>query len=205
MQKKGILLVVSGPSGVGKGTICSQLLRQLSNVQYSVSVTTREPRPEEVHGVNYYFVSREEFLRMQTAGELLEWAEVFGNFYGTPRSAVQQALDSGKDVVLEIDIQGALQVKVAFPECVTVFVWPPSQAELERRITQRGTETPEALALRLQEAKQEMAHVVDYDYVVVNQPGRVEQAAEEMRMIIQAEKARVTRHIPWLKQVLKEV
>lgn len=205
MQKKGILLVVSGPSGVGKGTICSQLIRQMSDVQYSVSVTTRQPRPEEVDGVSYCFVSREEFERMQAAGELLEAAEVFGNFYGTPRAAVLQALDRGKDVMLEIDIQGALQVKVAFPECVTVFVWPPSPAELQRRITQRGTETKEALALRLQEAKREMAHVVDYDYVVVNQPGRVEQAAEEMRMIIQAEKARVARHIPWLKQALKEV
>ncbi len=204
MQSKGILLVVSGPSGVGKGTICSQLLKQLNNVQYSVSVTTREPRPGEVDGVNYFFITRERFREMRETGDLLESAEVFGNFYGTPRSAVQQALEAGKDVVLEIDIQGALQVKVAFPECVTVFVWPPSPAELERRIRLRGTEKPEALELRLQEANREMAHVVDYDYLVVNQPGQVEAAVEEMRMIIQAEKARVQRHIPWLNQILRE-
>lgn len=205
MQTQGILLVVSGPSGVGKGTICSQLLKQLSNVQYSVSVTTREPRPGEVDGVNYHFITRAQFRQMRETGQLLESAEVFGNFYGTPRSAVQRALDAGKDVVLEIDIQGALQVKVTFPECVTVFVWPPTPGELERRIRQRGTETPAALQLRLQEANREMAHVVDYDYLVVNQPGQVEVAVEEMRMIIQAEKARVQRHIPWLKQILREV
>lgn len=205
MQGKGILLVVSGPSGVGKGTICSQLLQQLTNVQYSVSATTREPRPGEVNGVNYFFVTVDEFSRLREAGELLESAEVFGNLYGTPKPAVMQALEQGKDVVLEIDIQGALQVKVAFPECVTVFVWPPSHAELQRRIRQRGTESPESLLRRLREAKREMAHVVDYDYVVVNHPGQVEVAVEEMRTIIRAEKSRVARHIPWLEQVLREV
>jgi guanylate kinase len=203
MLTRGILLVVSGPSGVGKGTICSQLLRQLNNVQYSVSVTTRAPRQGETDGVNYFFASVDEFKRMQADGQLLEWAEVFGNFYGTPKPAVEQALAQGKDVVLEIDIQGALQVKVAFPECVTVFIWPPSQAELKRRIESRGTETPEALLRRLQEAKREMAHVVDYDYVVVNQPGQVELAAAEIRAIIQAEKSRVSRHWEWLEQELR--
>lgn len=203
MQQPGILLVVSGPSGVGKGTICSQLLRQWSDVQYSVSVTTRQPRQGEVDGVNYFFVSEERFKQMRAAGDLLESAEVFGNYYGTPRPAVQSALQRGKDVVLEIDIQGALQVKVAFPECVTIFIWPPSQSELQRRIEQRGTETAEALERRLREAKREMAHVVDYDYVVVNHPGQVEVAVAEIRAIVQAEKSRVARHIAWLQQELK--
>lgn len=205
LSNKGILLVVSGPSGVGKGTICGQLLQELNDIQFSISVTTRPPRPNEQEGVNYYFISEDEFRRMRAAGELLEWAEVYGNFYGTPRSAVLKALDEGKDILLEIDIQGALQVKAAFPECVLVFVWPPSYEELERRIRQRGTETPESLACRLQKAKREMTHVVNYDYIVVNQPGQVAKAVREVEAILLAEKARVARQMPWLQQTLKEV
>lgn len=201
----GILLVVSGPSGVGKGTICGRLLQELTDVQFSVSVTTRAPRPTEQEGINYFFISEPEFRQMQANGELLEWAEVFGNFYGTPRPAVQRALDEGKDIILEIDIQGALQVKAAFPECVLVFVWPPSYQELERRIRQRGTETAESLACRLQKAKLEMAHVVNYDYIVVNHPGQVASAVKEVEAILVAEKAKVTRQMPWLQKTLKEV
>lgn len=201
----GILLVVSGPSGVGKGTICGQLLQELTDVQFSVSVTTRAPRPNEQDGVNYFFVAEAEFRRMQAAGELLEWAEVFGNFYGTPRPAVQRALDEGKDIILEIDIQGALQVKAAFPECVLVFVWPPSYEELEHRIRQRGTETPESLARRLQKARLEMAHVVNYDYIVINHPGQVASAVKEVQAILLAEKAKVARQMPWLQETLREV
>ncbi len=201
----GLLLVVSGPSGVGKGTICGRLLQELSDVQFSVSATTRAPRKGEHDGTDYFFVSLTEFKRMQATGELLEWAEVFGNYYGTPRQAVQRALDEGKDILLEIDIQGALQVKAAFPECVLVFVWPPTYQELERRIRQRGTETPESLACRLKKSRLEMAQVVNYDYVVVNQPGQVEAAVSEVRAILVAEKARVARQMPWLQATLKEV
>lgn len=201
----GILLVLSGPSGVGKGTICEQLLQELIDIQFSVSVTTRAPRPLEQEGVNYFFISVEEFKRMQSAGQLLEWAEVYGNFYGTPRPAVEAVLAAGKDMILEIDIQGALQVKAAFPECVLVFVWPPSYQELEQRIRQRGTETASSLATRLQKARLEMAHVVNYDYIVVNQPGQVEHAAREVQSILMAEKARVSRQLPNLQQMLKEV
>ncbi len=204
-NKRGILLVVSGPSGVGKGTICGQLLQELQDIQFSISVTTRAPRPNEQDGVNYYFITEDEFQSMRAAGELLEWAEVFGNYYGTPRKAVEKALDEGKDILLEIDIQGALQVKAAFPECVLVFVWPPSYQELERRIRQRGTETPESLSRRLRKAKLEMSHVVNYDYVVVNQPGQVAAAVKEIEAILIAEKARVARLMPWLQQSLKEV
>lgn len=201
----GILLVVSGPSGVGKGTICGRLLQELSDVQFSVSVTTRGPRKGEIDGVDYFFVSLAEFERMQAAGELLEWAEVFGNYYGTPRPAVQRALDEGKDIVLEIDIQGALQVKAAFPKCVLIFVWPPTYQELERRIRHRGTETPESLACRLKKSRLEMSHVVNYDYIVVNQPGQVEAAVSEVRAILVAEKARVARQMPRLQATLREV
>ncbi|NLW16525.1 MAG: guanylate kinase [Firmicutes bacterium] len=204
-NKRGILLVVSGPSGVGKGTICGQLLQELQDIQFSISVTTRAPRPNEQDGVNYYFITEDEFQSMRAAGELLEWAEVFGNYYGTPRKAVEKALDEGKDILLEIDIQGAVQVKAAFPECVLVFVWPPSYQELERRIRQRGTETPESLSRRLRKAKLEMSHVVNYDYVVVNQPGQVAAAVKEIEAILIAEKARVARLMPWLQQSLKEV
>ncbi len=205
MQTTGILLVVSGPSGVGKGTICSYLLKQSEELQYSVSVTTRQPRPGEQDGINYHFVSKEQFLNMRDQGDLLEWAEVFGNFYGTPRGTVLQSLEQGKDVILEIDIQGALQVKASYPECVTVFVWPPSTTELERRIKQRGTEDEAALVRRLQEARKEMAHVVDYDYVVVNRPGLVEQAVQEIHSIVRAEKAKVRRQAHWLRKALQEV
>lgn len=201
----GILLVISGPSGVGKGTICGQLLQELTDVQFSVSVTTRAPRPNEQDGVDYFFISEAEFRRMQAAGELLEWAEVFGNYYGTPRPAVQRALAEGKDIILEIDIQGALQVKAAFPECVLMFVWPPSYEELEHRIRQRGTETPESLARRLQKARLEMSHVVNYDYVVVNRPGQVASAVREVQAILVAEKAKVTRQMTWLQEMLREV
>ncbi len=205
LSNRGILLVVSGPSGVGKGTICGQLLKERTNIEFSISVTTRQPRPNEQNGVNYYFISEAEFNRMREAGELLEWAEVYGNYYGTPRSTVLKALDEGKDILLEIDIQGALQVKAAFPDCVLVFVWPPSYQELERRIRQRGTETPESLARRLRKAKLEMAHVVNYDYIVVNQPDQVEKAVKEVEAILLAEKAKVARQMPWLQQALKEV
>lgn len=202
---KGILLVVSGPSGVGKGTICGQLLQELSAMQFSVSVTTRDPRPNEQDGINYFFISEAEFRRMQSEDELLEWAEVYGNFYGTPRPAVERALDAGKDILLEIDIQGALQVKAAFPECVLVFVWPPSIQELEQRIRNRGTESPESLTRRLQKAKLEMAHVINYDYIVVNHPGQVTEAVKEVEAILLAEKSRVARQMPWLQKALKEV
>ncbi|NLY54754.1 MAG: guanylate kinase [Firmicutes bacterium] len=202
---QGILLVISGPSGVGKGTICSRLLQKLTDIQFSISVTTRDPRVGEQEGVNYYFVSEEEFMRMRANDELLEWAEVFGNFYGTPRYAVQAALDAGKDVLLEIDIQGAMQVKASFPECVTIFVWPPTVDELERRIRQRGTETPEAIERRLRKSKLEMAHVVNYDYVVVNHPGQVDAAVGEVEAILVAEKAKVARRLSQLQAILKEV
>lgn len=142
---------------------------------------------------------------MRDQGELLEWAEVFGNYYGTPRAQVMQRLQAGENVMLEIDTQGALQVKSSYPECVMVFIWPPSYRELERRIVGRGTETPETLQLRLHDARREMQRVINYDYVVVNRPGRVNEAIRDLEAIIQAERARVDRQIAWLRQALQEV
>jgi guanylate kinase len=205
MQMDGILLIVSGPSGVGKGTICTQLLQENKNIQLSVSVTTRCPRPNEENGVDYFFVSIDEFEQMRAQGELLEWAQVFGNYYGTPRAAVQSALQAGKDVILEIDTKGARQVKAAFPECVMVFIWPPSPEELEHRIRQRGTEGAAALSRRLQEASLEMSCVKDYDYVVINHAEQVATAVRQMQAILQAEKARVARWLPKLQVNSKEV
>ncbi|MGL5513866.1 MAG: guanylate kinase, partial [Sporomusa sp.] len=149
MAQQGILIVISGPSGTGKGTICRELLRNNPQLKYSVSVTTRKPRVGEVDGVNYFFTSREQFITMIEAGELLEWAEVYGNFYGTPRCSVQEQLTKGYDIVLEIDTQGAMKVKKNFPEAVYVYIIPPSLDELAVRINKRGTDSSSAIEHRL--------------------------------------------------------
>ncbi len=182
MAKQGFLWVISGPSGVGKGTIC-QLLRERDPVlQASVSATTRKPRPGEVEGINYFFLSREEFWHRREAGEFLEWAEVYGNYYGTPRDYVTQVRKRGQDVILEIDTQGAMQVKAACPDGVFIFILPPSLAELERRIVGRGTETPESLQRRISQATGELALAGRYHYQVVND--EVERAVEEIASIM---------------------
>ncbi len=184
----GILAVISGPSGSGKGTVCRALLERSPTIHLSVSVTTREPRIGEVEGVHYYFVSRERFKEMVAAGEVLEWAEVYGDFYGTPRGPVMGLLDRGRDVLLEIDVQGALQVKERFPEAVLVFLCPPSFEELERRLIMRGTDSAEKIKRRLEWARGEMQAVHRYDYVVVND--RVEDAVSKINSIMVAEKCR---------------
>ena len=148
-KKPGVLIVSSGPSATGKGTVCKSLMSRNSQLQFSVSVTTREPRSGEVEGKNYYFRTSDEFQDMMSNDQLLEWAEVYGNFYGTPREEVRAALDSGQDIVLEIDTQGALQVKSRFPQGVFIFLMPPSLRELAERIQKRASETPEAMDRRL--------------------------------------------------------
>jgi len=191
LRNQGLLVVLSGPSGVGKGTVCSYLRREHPELTYSVSATTRERRPGEVDGVNYFFLSREDFIKMKENGEFLEWAEVYGNFYGTPRAYVEQNLAQGKDVILEIDIQGAMKVKEIFPEGVFIFLLPPSKSELEKRIRGRAADTPETIQRRLSCVDQELACIRNYQYVVVN--GSVKCAAEEIKAIIMAEKCRVDR------------
>ncbi|MGB9792414.1 MAG: guanylate kinase [Thermacetogeniaceae bacterium] len=188
MTAKPLLIVVSGPSGSGKGTLCGLLRQRLPDLAYSVSVTTRPPRPGEKDGVDYFFVSTEEFLDKIKAGEFLEWAKVYDNYYGTPVSYVKNCLKDGKDVLLEIDIQGARQVKKLFPDAVLIFISPPSFEELGARITKRGTDSEDEIKKRLSSAKEELQAASEYDYVVVND--HQERAVEEILEIIKREKAR---------------
>jgi guanylate kinase len=199
LKTRGLLVVLSGPSGVGKGTVCSYLRRKHPELTYSISATTRERRPGEVDEVNYFFMSREDFVEKREKGEFLEWAEVYGNFYGTPRTYVEKNLDEGKDVILEIDIQGAMKVKELFPEGVFIFLLPPSKEELEKRIKGRATDSPEIIKHRLSCVDQELACISNYQYVVVN--GEVNKAAEEIKAIITAEKCRVERIACGMKNV----
>lgn len=191
-MNKGKLFVISGPSGTGKGTICKELIKN-ENIRLSVSMTTRGPREGEIHGVNYYFTSKEEFILKIDEGGFLEHAEVFGNYYGTPKKEVMDRLDEGIDVILEIDVQGALQIKKVYPDAILVFILPPSLTELRNRLTGRGTETPEVLERRLGEAVNEISYAEQYDYAVVND--QLEDAVENVKSIITAEHFRVTEDI----------
>lgn len=186
--RKGILFVISGPSGVGKGTVRNAVLSQLDDVQMSISATTRPPRNGEVDGVDYFFTTPGRFQQMIAAGELLEWALVYGNLYGTPCEFVSSMLRKGKDVLLEIDIQGALQVKKKMPEGIFIFIAPPSMEELSKRLCERGNDSAESIQLRLSACQEEMDHIKYYDYVVVND--RIENAVEKVRSIIIAERCR---------------
>lgn len=191
VKPKGVLLVVSGPSGAGKGTICSMLREQLPDLGYSVSVTTRQPRNGEVDGVNYLFKTVEQVKEMIAAEELLEYAEVYGNYYGTPRQYVMDQLEAGRDVLLEIDIQGALQIKQRFPEGVFVFIVPPSLDELSARIYKRGTDSEDAIKRRMASAAGELTYAAEYDYIIVNDIA--EKAAQKVLTIMEAERYRVAR------------
>lgn len=168
MANKGLLLIISGPSGVGKGSICKSLLSKNKNTVYSVSVTTRAPRKGEVDGKNYFFVNEKEFIYRRDRGEFLEWAKVFGNYYATPAAEVKELLAADKNVVLEIDTQGAMQVKSACPNGISIFILPPSYGELKKRITKRGSETEEARQKRLALANSEMELAKTYDYQLIN-------------------------------------
>lgn len=186
MNKRGLLLVFSGPSGVGKGTVLKEYLKKHPDTVFSVSATTRKPREGEVHGQHYFFLTREKFDRLIENDGLLEHAQFAGNYYGTPKEAVEKNLEKGIDVVLEIEVQGALQVKEKCPDALLVFVMPPSFEELRRRLTGRGTEDEETVRRRLSNAGREMEAAKQYDYIVVNQT--VEDAADQLEQIVCAAK-----------------
>jgi guanylate kinase len=190
MIKKGLLIVISGPSGAGKGTICKSLVEK-SNVWLSVSATTRSPREGEENGKNYFFISEKQFTEKIKCSDFFEYAEVYGNYYGTPKSSVIEMIDSGKDVILEIDIQGALRVKETCLEGVFIFILPPSMKELKNRIVGRGSETQESLMTRLKSAYDEINYISKYNYAVINET--VDETVNKIESIIVAEKCRVDR------------
>ncbi|MBR3786046.1 MAG: guanylate kinase [Firmicutes bacterium] len=200
-EHKGKLFIISGPSGAGKGTICKRLIDE-TKVEISVSMTTRQPREGEVEGKSYYFTTKEDFLKAVEADGFLEWAEVYGNYYGTPKAKVDEKLAAGIDVVLEIDIQGALNVKEVYPDGIFIFILPPSMAELRKRITGRGSETEESLKLRLSQTLKEVSYIDKYDYCVVN--GELEEAVARVKSIVVAEHSRVSQNIYKLIEQYKE-
>lgn len=185
MMNRGLLLVVSAPSGCGKGTILAEILKD-GGYYFSVSATTRAPRVGEVDGVNYHFMTHEKFDALAASGGMLEYASYCGNSYGTPRAAVEEMLEAGKNVILEIEVQGAMQVRKSCPEAVCIFIAPPSVDTLRHRLEKRGTESPEVIEKRVAEAAGEIAHAPQYDYIVVNDA--LEAAVADFRAIIRAER-----------------
>ncbi|MBO5023634.1 MAG: guanylate kinase [Clostridia bacterium] len=194
MTDKGLLFVISGPAGTGKGTVVKHLL-ETGEFFFSVSATTRSPRPGEVHGVNYYFITKEEFEQKIAAGEMLEYAEYVGNYYGTPKSAVEEALAAGKNVILEIETQGALQIREIMPEAVLILILAPDIETLEARLVGRGTESADVVAKRMAQARREVTLINKYDYVVINEDGKSEEAAKDILGIARSEKMRAFRNI----------
>ncbi len=201
-MNKGLLFVVSAPAGCGKDTILEQVLAKTENVGYSVSATTRAPRPGEVDGVHYHFHTRESFEQMIKDGAVLEYTEYIGNYYGTPRKAVEDMLAQGKDVILKIEVEGAMNIRKLFPECCLVFILPPSMAELERRLRKRGTEDEETILRRTAQARNEIGTAVNYDYFVVNDA--LEDAVDDLIAVIRAEKCRKTRCMEMLEKIKGE-
>lgn len=192
-EKKGIMLVVSGPAGSGKGTVNALLLKR-DDFAFSVSATTRAARPGEVDGVNYHFITREAFLERIDSGDMLEYTEYCGNFYGTPLKEAEEVLRSGKNLILEIEVEGAMNVKRRYPDAVLVLLLPPSYSVQEARLRGRGTETEEKILLRLARAKEEVALADSYDYVVYNYDDKADEAAAHILSIVDAEKCSLKRN-----------
>lgn len=206
MTPLGTLYIVTAPSGAGKTTLVHAVLEREPGLALSISYTTRAPRPGEVDGRDYRFVSREEFLRLRDGGELLEWAEVHGNYYGTSRTWIETQLQQDRDVLLEIDWQGARQVRRMFPHAVSIFILPPSLEALEARLRDRGTDSEATIARRLAAAREEMRHVEEFDYVIIND--RLERAIDELTAVVRAARLRLPvqkrRHAAYFAQLLQE-
>lgn len=203
MEKKGILIVISGFSGAGKGTLVRELLKKYDEYVLSISMTTRTPRPGEQEGVEYFFTDREHFEETIERNGLVEYAQYCGNYYGTPRAYVEEQLAAGRNVILEIEIQGALKVRKEYPECLLIFVTPPSAEELERRLVGRGTESREVIQKRLSRAVEESEGVEAYDYIVVND--RLEECVEEMHGLILAAHRTPERNGELIREMRKEL
>lgn len=186
--KKGALFVISAPSGAGKTTLCKRLCETVEGLRFSVSFTTRKPRPGEIDGVHYFFIDEDEFRSMIEDGELLEWAEVHGNFYGTSKKHIEGMINEGIDVLLDIDVQGARQVKDDFPDSVLIFVLPPSIEELKKRLVGRMSDPEEAVAIRLKKAAEEIREYKNYDYVILNDVFEI--ALKELEAIVIAERVK---------------
>lgn len=205
MKRRGLLVVLSGPSGAGKGTLRPGLLEAVPELRFLPSATTRAPRAGEVDGVNYYFWDRARFQKAIEEDQLLEWAEYVGNLYGTPRPPVEEALAAGHDVLLEKDMQGALQIRRKYPDGIFLFILPPSVAELRRRLIKRGTENNETQLKRVEKAIRELESLPDYpyEYAVVNDD--IDTAVDKLRAIILAERCKVSRQpTDWIDVILKE-
>lgn len=192
-ERDGVLMVISGPAGSGKGTAVKLLFDIVPELTLSVSATTRSPRPGEVDGVHYFFISKEEFREKLAAGEILEHTEYCGNYYGTPEKAVRDTLSRGRDVILEIEVDGASQIKKKFPDAVTVMLLPPDGKSLEARLRGRGTETDDVIAARMVRARAEIALADSYDYIVVSRDGEAEKCAGDIASILVAEHAKRAR------------
>jgi len=200
-ESRGILFVVSSPSGGGKGTLIRHVLNNVPNLSYSVSFTTRAPRAGEENGREYFFVTTETFQQMVAAGEFLEWAEVHGKLYGTAHRQVTEEIAGGKDIVLEVDVQGAASVRGLIEDAVSIFILPPSFAILKQRLVARGTDSAEELELRLRNAPTELEHYSNFQYVIINND--VDRAAQQLASIIDAERGRLTRQQPRVRALVE--
>ena len=203
MKTKGSLIVLSGFAGVGKGTVLKALFETHEGYAYSVSATTRSPRPGEVDGVHYFFTSKERFEEMIEKDELLEYASYVGNYYGTPKAYVEEKLDQGFDVILEIEVQGALRVKEKEPNAILIYMLPPGAQTLYERLSGRGTETEEVIKKRMLRASKEAEHLLDYDYIIVNND--IDDCAANLHTLIRAQRQRVKSNLPFIQKLQKEL